>query len=67
MTGYEGMITTGLDKALLSLALVRLLSVRESRDLPVISSLGVFTSSTWYLGARMATAAKTMGLGGDCE
>ena len=67
MTGYEGMIATGLDKALLSLALVRLLSVRESRDLPVISSLGVFKSSTWYLGDRMVTAAKTMGLGGDCE
>lgn len=50
MTGYEGMVATGLDKALLSLALVCCLIVCESPDLPVISSLGVFTSSIWYPG-----------------
>jgi len=46
VTGCEGMIAMGVDKALLSLALVCSLSVCKSRDLPVISSLGIFTSST---------------------
>lgn len=43
--GHEGMIAVGLDKALLSLAFVWSLSVVRV-ILPVVSSLGVFMSST---------------------
>lgn len=52
MTGYEGVIALGLDKALLSRVIVRVVMC-----LPVIC-LGVFTSTTWYSGAgEMASAA----------
>lgn len=50
----------GLGKTWLSLTL----GVCRSQDVPVISSLGVFMSSTWYVGAReVAAAPKTVGVG----